>query len=177
MARRRGFTPVRTASNRRKTAWGLGPGGSAVTTISASSKVIVGAGVESSVNSFLTVVRIRGWLQLFLTAHNTDGDGYFGAFGIGKVSEDAFNIGATAMPGPITDAGWGGWQYHQFISVHTPDALLFGTEAATLNQDVDTKAMRILKSNEVIFAMIEVTEIGIAVLQVHFDSRMLLKLP
>jgi len=175
MARRRGFLPVRTGSTRRKTGWGQGPGGSTNTVISASSKVIVGSGVASVSEAFLTVVRIRGNLQIILTAHNTDADGYTGAFGIGKVTDDAFSIGATAMPGPVTDADWGGWQYHQFINVHAPDAALFGADAAQVRNEVDTKAMRKLESNEVIFAMVELTEIGIAVANVFFDSRMLLK--
>ena len=179
MARRsRGFSPVRVAT-RRKTGWQEGFGGVTTQAISADGKTILGAGAQVVDDGF-TLVRTRGVISIGLSASSTVGGGFTGAVGVGIVTNDAFAIGATAMPGPLADAQWDGWLFHTFFNS-------MGLKAGLATQDtvpqavqhivVDSKAMRKLNLNDPIFAMIDVIEIGVAVIQVRADSRLLLKLP
>ena len=116
MARRRQFS----TSQRRRTGWEVGVGDiSALQSITTSSVAIVGNGLVALLDG-LTLVRTRGIIQLVLTAAASPLDGFRGAFGICIVSEDAFGIGATAVPDPVADAGWDGWLWHQFYSLMQP---------------------------------------------------------
>ena len=97
--------------------------------------------------------------------------------GIGVTTVQAFtDIGITALPIPIDDMSWEGWLYHQFFSIHDGgDGMSDGSGSQWVM--VDSKAMRKVGSNEVIFAVLQQVEIGVAVGKVHFDSRALFKLP
>ena len=172
MARRSGF---RQASRARKTRdWGNGPGGSTVTTLTASGKAILGSGIGPTNEQEITLARTRGILELVMTS-GAAGDGWIGAMGIGKTTQQAFTVGGvTSLPGPITEVDWDGWLYHQFFSLHGPAAFASnGTGPFTRNIEVDSKAMRKLGGAELLFAIIEVTEEGASALEVWFDSRML----
>ena len=71
------------------------------------------------------------------------GDGFTNvALGIGIVSADAFAVGSTAMPGPITDPGWD-WMYVNYFGAITGATTTEVFEGnAFRNLVVDTKAMR-----------------------------------
>ena len=183
MARQRGFpsrVPIR--SQRRKVAWGDGPSQTrASQTAIAKLGWTFGAGLTLDVGG--TVVRIRGQALLQLLEATPSGSGFTGAVGIGIASEDAFGVGITALPGPFSDADWGGWLWHSFFHLYATAAQASGADVARnanvdLRMEIDTKAMRKMGPNEVIFGMWEtVAEAGTSTIQYVADTRMLVKLP
>ena len=172
----RGF--IRQArSPKRLTQWGLGPGSTVATSLSGSSSSLLGGGIEFG--SAGTVVRIRGWISVFLTSYTSAGNGFHCAAAIGLVAKPAFDVGIASLPTPITDAAWDGWMWHTYFDVH--GALAAGS-ANTGNQNggfdmaVDTKAMRKVSDEMIIFAAIQGVELGTAVLDTYLETWLLLKL-
>ena len=119
---------------------------------------------------------------MWLESVGTVGDGFAQiAHGICIVSENAFGVGVTAVPSPLTDIGWDGWIWHQL----TPG--LFGlsvTESenvgalSMIRYDIDSKAMRKQKSTDFLIGVSEFAgEIGAATLQFITETRILDKLP
>ena len=163
---------------KRLTQWGLGPGGSAGDSVSASSSVILGSGVTFGASG--TVVRIRGNLQVVLASFTSSGHGYHFAMGIGVVTSAAFAAGIASIPTPLTEAAWDGWMYHRFGDVH--GSLAAGSTStgqgngASFDTEVDTKAMRKVSDEMTVVAVIELVEVGTAVVDIFFDIRLLLKL-
>ena len=167
----RGFS--RGHSQRRKTAWGPGPGGIAVDNFAASATRLIGSFIQPVVEG-MTVTRIRGQLNALLTSAATVGDGYQGAFGIGIATLAAVTAGFASVPTPVTEAESENWLYWTPFSLHA-------SRVASLNEqfvlEVDSKAMRKFPGEMAIYAALEVTEIGAAVMDVFFDSRVLVFLP
>ena len=162
---------------RRKTAWSLGPGGTGAGPISASGSAFVGAGLVPTIEGG-TWVRLRGELLLSLVSAVNPLDGFRGAFGIGVVSLPAFVAGIASVPTPITEADDENWIYHRFFTLFTGDGTegnFFGPSFDRI--EVDTKAMRRVDTDRVFYSVIEVVEVGAAVMDVSFNSRMLVKLP
>ena len=124
-----------------------------------------------------TIVRIRGYMSAYLTAYTSAGDGFHGAAGIGIVSKTAFDAGLASVPTPITEAAWDGWMWHRYFDIH--GQLAAGSTAVgvtnNLNIEVDTKAMRKISDEMIVYAIYEVVEQGTAVIDVFFESRLLLK--
>jgi len=154
------------------TNWGLGPGGTGATALSATGVSLLGGGVLPAEK--LTLVRTRGVLDLFLNTAASANDGFFGAMGIGIASDAAFDAGIVSLPTPLSESIWDGWLYHTFFSVHA--SINSGGTASHQRVEVDSKAMRITSEENVIYAAIEVVEIGVATMDVFFESRMLFKL-
>ena len=177
---RRGFSqrgPLASRSQRRKTAWSIGPGGTGAGPIASSSAAFVGGGTQPTVDA-LTVVRLRGELLLSLVSAVNPLDGFRGAFGVGIVSLPAFTAGIASVPTPITEEGDENWLYHRYFTLFTGDgteANFFGPSFARI--EVDSKAMRMAGVDKVFYAAIEVVEVGSAVMDVSFNSRFLNKLP
>ena len=80
---------------------------------------------------------------------------------------------------------WDGWLYWQKVNALGAAPITTGAAAAEdfltamtggRRIEVDSKAMRKLEDGIVIFAVMDVTEVGASAMQVHFDSRILLKL-
>ena len=176
MAQRRGFSPTRPRS-KRATSWGLGPGGSGTTAITATGQQLVGSGIVLAAEEKATIVRTRGNFEVIVTALAGAGEGFHGALGIAVVQAQAFTVGASALPGPLTEAFWDGWLYHRYIDIHSSTGTV-GNQAwgSFLREEVDSKAMRKFSANEVVVCMLEVVEIGGVTAEIFFDSRMLLKL-
>jgi len=178
---RRGFSRRgQLASSKRKTAWGLGPGSSAVTQVSATTAVIMGLGAQSTVEG-ATVVRIRGEFFAALQSVTAVGDGFIGAFGIGIAQVAAFDAGVGSVPTPVAEAADENWLYHRFFSCMSTSSAgetwANGISNA-LRVEVDSKAMRRFDVDRVLYASLEVAEIGTAaVMDMTFDSRVLVKLP
>ena len=170
MAHTRGFSQGRTRS-RRQTGWEEGPGTLTVHTPSSSSALILGNGQEALVDG-QTIIRLRGYVELVLETAAAAGDGFTGAFGIGIASAPAFAVGITAVPTPITELEWEGWMWHQIFSVHSGvssrDRVAF---------EIDSKAMRKIGTDEVIYAAWEGTESGTVTSSIALGTRMLVKLP
>ena len=165
-------------SSRRLTAWGLGPSADRLT-LGVLPKQVWSVGAALVGEARTTVVRIRGIFQIWTTSVTAVSDGFLGAIGIGVATADAFGVGLTALPGPLTDVEWPGWMYHEFLSVHQQTATVAdGVNSAASQQrgPIDSKAMRKFGENEVLFGMIEVEEDGAAVGTFRADTRILVKL-
>jgi len=178
-AHRRGSRFPRSfgGSRSRQTDWFVGAGGTTPLALSASVAAIVGSGVAVAGDS-VTMVRLRGALDLNLLTSSAGGAGFQGAFGLGMVTTPAFVAGIVSMPTPLTDVEWDGWFYHTFLGVHGNAGTAVDSPAASLHMEVDSKAMRKWDGDgEVtIFAALEVIEIGTATADFFFDSRLLVKL-
>ena len=175
MAQQRGF--IRQArAPKRLTQWGQGPGGTGAISFSASSASLLGAAVTFGAAG--TVVRIRGALSANLISYTNSSDGFHCAAAIGLVSLAAFTAGIASVPTPITEAAFDGWLWHKFFFVHgglAAGATAVGVQSA-LQIEIDTKAMRKVSDEMAIFGVMEVVESGTAVMEVHFNNRLLLKL-
>jgi len=171
---------VRSAP-RRLTVWGDGPGADDLATLdvltfSASTNGIVGVGREALIP--FTITRIRGFLDLMLTAATTAGDGFHWAAGIGIVSAEAFSIGITAVPKPFADKEWPGWLWFQMGTIMSPIVLGNVTSGPqqVLQIPIDSRAMRKIAPNEVVTLIVEFAEHGAAVCEIRGATRMLSKL-
>ena len=177
--RRGSFPRGRLAGQqRRKTAWDIGPGSTGATALSASGASLVGTGVSFELDG-LTVVRTRGELLITLITATSALDGMRGAFGIGIASLAAFTAGIGSVPTPLTEETDENWLYHQYFTIITiAGGEQWGNSGSTVFRTmVDSKAMRKVGAGIVVYAAIEVVETGAAVIDVSFNSRMLLKLP
>jgi len=155
--------------------WDNGPGGTGLTQLTATGSAFLGTGF-SPTGSELTIMRTRGLCEVHLEATGaSDGDGFFGAVGIGVCPLISFQQGIASVPTPITELSWDGWLYHQFISVHQPDITFGGSGAAYQRFDIDSKAKRKHDNQEVVYAVVEVVEIGTATLNVFFNTRQLIQ--
>ena len=181
MVLRRGFAPrgqLVNRSQRRKTAWVPGPGSTDALPISSSVASFVGGGVVAGVEA-LTVVRTRGELLITLVNATTVLDGFRGAFGIGVVSLPAFTAGIASVPTPIAEQDDENWLYHRYFTVFAgsgPSETFGNAGSPVLRVEVDSKGMRKFGTDRVIYAAVEVVEVGTAILDVSFNSRMLVKL-
>jgi len=167
---RRGSFPAR-----RKNSWEEGPGGVTVTSVSSVASVILGSGAQVTQDG-LTLVRTRG---LFTFAAASVGaaatDQMLGAVGIGVVTAEAFAIGVTAVPVPITTQGWDGWIYWSPLQLSPSQNA--ASPGAYIVKEVDSRAMRKLRLGDTIYAALQISlDGGTLSYQTYFDSRLLLKL-
>jgi len=155
--------------------WGDGPGGTASIGLTSSAVSLLGSAITATTGE-VTSLRIRGLFDVFLEGIPTaDGDGYFGAVGIGKATLAAFTAGIASVPTPITEQNWDGWMWHSHFSVHVGDVTFGPGDSASQRIVIDAKAMRKFDSQEVIFAAVEVVEVGTATVRMFLDSRMLVQ--
>jgi len=172
---------------RRKTSWSTGP----KTGVDGSTQVITASGSTLATTTAvaaldgITLVRTRGSMLLALRSADAAGSGFTGAFGIAKVTSAAAVAGVASIPTPITEEDWDGWLYHQYfslIAVAQIAAVAAAAEdfaevvCAALRIDVDSKAMRKFQVEETLVAVLEVSEVGTAVMAWQFNSRTLSKL-
>ena len=127
----------------------------------------------------LTIARIHGNLTAWLEVVGSIGDGFDEVgFGICVVSENAFGVGITAIPFPLTDIGWEGWMFHRLLGPMVGLSVTEGENTGPISQfrlDFDTKAMRKIKASDVLVGVMELgTEIGAATLTFGMQSRTLL---
>ena len=178
MARFRGLSRGRPVTVARQTAWGVGPGSTAASTINATGSQLVGSAITATVEG-ATVIRIRGEIAMYLTLATGVNDGFQGAFGIGIASLAAVTAGIGSVPTPITEQGSESWLYWAAFSIHGPVVSSTSLESGPTSQRfmVDTKAMRKLPTELVIYAALQSVEAGTATGQLFFDSRALVKLP
>ena len=168
---RRGFQPHR--GPRRKSSWTGGPNGTA--SLGATGHALIATGAQVTLEGS-TLVRLRGRFSQQVSVIPAIGTNTMdAAFGVCIVSENAFGVGSTAVPNPVADDVWEGWLYHRYFLGGS------GLSGAAIDNpctfEVDSKAMRKLRATDVIIGVLGVTEVGAAgVLNVSFDSRLLLKL-
>ena len=183
MARRPFSRGSARAGPRRLTSWSLGPGGDDIatldrTTVSGAATVIIGSGVTSVVPN-LTIVRTRGFLEFSLTAADVQRAGFNYVVGIGVIQADPFAVGAGSLPDPFTDADWPGWLYYSAGSMRTAvGAIAIGDPSVNpFRLEIDSKSMRKLRLNEVMFLVVQVGETGTATMDISGLTRVLVKLP
>ena len=168
----------RSRSNRspRQTDWSLGPQ-ARDESLSATGLSLWTLGATPIVDGE-TIVRTHGIFSIFLRSVGAVGDGYFGAFGLAKVTDKAFAIGTTAIPGPLTEVDWDGWFVHRFFDVRAVTATIGdGANAGYVSQRImfDSKAMRKVDETEVVVGVVEVVESGASVFEYHAEARHLIK--
>ncbi len=182
---RRSFSHTR--SQRRKTSWIIGPrsgGNGSNQQITTSAKIVATIGVTTVDGE--TLIRTRGQMLLMLQTAAAVANGFVGAVGIGMVTDQAFTAGIASMPGPLNDDEWDGWLWHDYFAVVASSIIdtsaadaddIINSRSGCLRIPIDSKAMRKTKDNMVMFAAIEVSEVGTAVMDWYLNTRQLFKLP
>ena len=182
LARRSRFQ--RTSGVRRKTSWTAGPKGTAGT-ITSNTQVIFPTGLQALLGG-LTIVRLRGELLARIITSSAANDGFLEvALGIGVVSENAFAVGVTAVPHPVTDIDWDGWLYHRMFSLSSSAAVsaagastngMFSL-AEAVRIEIDSKAMRKFNDQNVLVGVLETAaEAGTTTMTAELNTRTLVKL-
>ena len=175
MARLRGSRFQRTSGPRRQSSWQEGPFGQVVGVSGSSNNIFTTS--QQIVAEGLTLVRTRGQLMVQLVTADALSKGFQYAFGVCMVSENAAGIGVTAVPSPLTDVAWDGWFVYETGWVLAVDSSVSETLGPASHViDIDSKAMRRLKTTDVMLAMLEVVEIGTCTMHASYSSRMLVKL-
>jgi len=115
----------------------------------------VGTSIGLVTPDSITLIRSRGQGAVHFDSVNS-GDTVQVGIGLGIYTDDAFGIGATAMPGPLTDADWD-WVYYKtlmfgpaHVAAETPDSILWNFWF-----EIDSKAMRKMKANQVLAWIVE----------------------
>ncbi len=176
MPSRRGLTrTVIGRSPRRLTAWGDGPGGTTSTQVNSSATRILGSGVALTTEDRVTLVRLRGHLVANVASATAAGDGVVGAFGIALVTSDAFAVGVSAVPDPLTEAEFQ-WLYYTKVSWRVPAPSADIRDGYDRTIVIDNKAMRKWRDGMTMVGILETVLIGTADVRVDFDTRLLVKL-
>ncbi len=169
------------SSLRCRTGWEDGPGvalaDASLTSFTSSASAIVGLGQASGDQDGQTIARVRGLLEVFLTASTAAGDGYFGAVAIGIVSAPAFAAGVASVPTPLTEIEWEGWLWFSYFGVHAPGAGTASSSEVRQRVVIDSRAMRKVGSAEVVYVAAEVVEAGTATMLMRVATRMLVMAP
>jgi len=170
-------------SQRRLTAWELGPGGDDIATLdradfTGSTSAIIGSGATPLIPG-LTIIRLHGFLEVSLTAATSARDGFNWSAGICVVSLDSFTAGVASLPNPFTDIEWPGWMWHGNGAIRTAVAgLAVGDPTHNpMLVPIESKSMRKFRLNEVIALVVAAGETGTATMSVAGMTRMLAKLP
>ena len=168
-ARNQSRSPIRL------TDWNLGAA-STGQSVTATGKTSWSTGVITT--EPVTLIRQHGIVELQLQSVGTAGDGFIGACGIGLVSDEAFAIGATAVPDPSLQADWDGWIWHSYFSIHSITATIgdaVNGPSVVQKLVIDSKAMRKWDPSMSLIGMIGVFEAGAASLRFIAESRLLVK--
>ena len=163
-------------SSKRSMLWSQGPGSSAIQSSTATGKQVWSLGQTSG--GGVTLVRIRGEISMWLEVVTAIGDGFAPiGVGIGIVSSDAFGIGPTAMPGPLSDPDWD-WMWVGYVGALIGESTTETFQGIGAKRiEIDTKAMRKISPNEMVFGMYEtLIEMGTATVSFSVVTRMLFKL-
>ncbi len=174
MAHSRGTFQGRVRSQRRRTDWSEGTGGTTTGAVSASTATFIGSALVPTVLG-ATIVRIRGQFDFWLVLATAAGDGFQGAVGIGIASTAAVVAGIASVPTPLTEQGSENWLFWHTVSVHNPVVGSAGfTDQSRQRIIVDSKAMRKFEDAAVsLYAAVEVVETGTATMNLNHDSRVL----
>ncbi len=169
MARGRAF-PAR--GPRRTKKWGVGPENVDLTQ-SGTGAQGWSAGSILLGESQTTIIRIRGFQKITLLTATAAGDGFFGATGIGLVTNEAFAAGITALPSPLQTEDWDGWMFHSYWGVQAAVAAGVDTFGTSFNLEIDSKAMRKHSEGYTLVGVNDVRELGTAVVEYQASTRIL----
>ncbi len=170
-----------TRGSRRRTQWVLGPGGDDIATFdrtgfSSSASQIIGSAITPTSQEF-TVVRTHGHMSLSLNTADAIRSGFNIVAGIGVATLDAFTAGSASLAIPFSDIDWPGWLWHWSGSLRTSiGALAVGDPSVNpLVVRIESKSMRRIRVNEVLFLLVSTGETANATMDVSCMTRMLLK--
>ena len=171
MAARR--TRVTTGRRRAPSSWArFTPAGGAYVSVAVQTKTLLGGFSLSNPGIGETVRRTRGMFSV----RSPSGVGIFkasGAIGLMVVNDIAFAAGASAIPGPITDASDDGWFMWEPFS--SPTAAAGFTVGPQPTYQVDSKAMRRVEEGFTIAVMVENAS-GADVIDIYLALSMLTSL-
>jgi len=156
----------------RLTDWGVGPSGELVAVDSSAIRVFPTA---TAPNDKLTIVRTHLSLSFISTVEPSVANHMLYGFGLCIVSEDAAGVGATAIPGPLTDDIWDGWFVHRQGLV-SPGVQGDGNGIISMDIQIDSKAMRIFSPGNNMVGVLETVETGVFSMTANLLSRQLFKL-
>ena len=175
-SRFRGFA----RSQRRLTAWGIGPGSDGTygeQQFTSTGNNLWTFGVVPAVDG-LTIIRVRGMVEMRLAATDAAGSGMSGAMGLIIVDDRAFAAGAASVPRAFSDRLDDGWFWHQLFSIHPETTSLELNASMSLHFEIDTKAMRKIPVGQTLVGVTEIiTEVGAVSLSQYIGTRVLVKLP
>jgi len=164
---------------RRQTAWQQGPE-SVGTAIAATGSTFFGAtGASMASGREVTIVRIRGFAHLVMNICDAAQGGFRGALGIGIATTEAVAAGIAAVKTPLADVDWDGWMWHHFFDLRAVTSTITdGVNSNSVEQEIviDSKAMRKISDQQVLFGAIEVVEANISSMAVWANTRVLVKL-
>ena len=157
---------------KRQTTW-VGPADQGYIAVATTAKVLVGSfDPEGSGLPKPTVIRTRGELSVIPNPLTATAE-VVGAWGLAIVSDQAFAIGITAVPGPFDEADWDGWFAWGSFSFNWAVADATGRQHAAVTIVVDSKGMRKVTTNETI---VLVAQSQTGAFQISMPVRLLLKL-
>ncbi len=159
---------------KRQVTW-VGPADQAYITVASTTKVIIAFfRPEITVPSIdkATIVRTRGQVSITFDSFAAD-KSIVGAYGAGIVSFDAFTAGVASVPGPFSDADWGGWYLWRSFTKNFEFFDATGSLLGSSEQEVDSKAMRKIGTSEV---MVFVAESQSGAFNISMPLRTLIKL-
>ncbi len=173
--------PIRSQS--RKTSWQFGPSTGSVGVpapqgvISTTATVLGGVGQEFLIDG-ITLVRTRGTLMAYLLTAGAASEGFACSFGIGIANVDAFTAGIVSLMTPFTNMDWDGWLYHVNFGLYSLDGSPTTEIGVSVGfrEQVDSKAMRKVGINEVVYCALETVEAGTCTMNWFYQGRQLLKL-
>ena len=164
--------PARAGSTKRLVTW-IGPADQAFLAVAANTKVLLASfDAEAAFLNRPTIVRTRGAVDHAPTVVSADVN-YIGAFGMAVVSDQAFGIGITAIPGPFSNADWDGWFVWRSFSYSYAFDSAISARSVQETMEIDSKAMRKVSVNETIVLVVE-SQSG--AFSISVPVRMLLKL-
>ncbi len=134
---------------RRQVTW-VGPADQGFVNVGSTGKTLV-ASFDPNTAGFgkPTIVRTRGMVSVGFQAHSVDVI-VVGVMGMAIVSDQAFAIGVTAIPGPFDQAEWDGWLVWRSFSHQLDVTTDVGRLIPLLNFEVDSKAMRKVSEGETV---------------------------
>ena len=118
-----------------------------------------------------TLVRTRGQFSVNISVAAAARANIQGAFGMYVVTADAFAIGVTALPGPLTDSR-NDWFVWMPFTLHVLAALDEAALGQHVRVDFDSRGMRKLKDGDVLAVMVEaITDVAAPSIDVNYSFR------
>ena len=168
-----------SSSPRRQTSWTAGPGG--IITQSATGKTLFGTGIVPTIEG-LTIARLRGEAMFSMRSAGSAADSWRGAVGMALVTDEAFAVGVTAVPGPLTDIDFDEWMWWSAFQLTAAIGAVASDEPSypltqAIRIPIDNKAMRKFPVGKTLVCVAEATEVGGTVFDASVLVRSLVFLP
>ncbi len=175
MSPRTTVTPLRSRGSKRLVGWELCSVPTGFSTRAAGANGIAVLIPSTTLVGISPATIIRTHCKFNIRSDQTGvSEDQIGAVGFGLVNDVAGAVGASAIPGPAADCGWGGWFAHQFFITGFQFVSGVGVESVRGKEyTIDSKAMRKFSAEEDIAVMLE--NFGTTGLSFAISFRMLIK--